>query len=237
MARLPIPAGPDGLTPEWLTAALRESDTLRRGRVAEAEWEQVGESYGFTGLVARVHLVYDGARGERPRSLIAKLPMADTAKASGYRAVQERDWERRQRYYERAAREVRFYRQVGAAMAPTMYYADADDATRRVILLLEDVSEGKQGDVLLGCSVAEAGHVIDELSVFHAHWWEERASRCDFPRSPFHPRDRQERYAQRVEPFLARFGNDLPADLVPIISELRFRLAAVAGALYEAPRP
>jgi Ser/Thr protein kinase RdoA (MazF antagonist) len=46
---------------------------------------------------------------------------------------------------------------------------------------------------------------------------------------------RQELYAQRVEPFLARFGDALPPDLIPIISELRFRLAAVAEALYDGP--
>jgi Ser/Thr protein kinase RdoA (MazF antagonist) len=161
--------------------------------------------------------------------------MARTVEVSGYRAVQERDPVRMSRYYERAAREVRFYSQVGAAFAPKMYYVDSDDATRRVVLLFEDVSGGRQGDVLLGCSVADAAHVVDVLAPFHARWWEERAARRDFARSPLDLRGRQERYAQRVEPFLARFGDALPANVIPIINGLRNRLAAVAKALYDGP--
>ena len=236
MARLPIPSSPDGLTPEWLTAALRESDILRSGRVVEAAWERVGASYGFTGVVARIHLGYDGARGEHPRSLVVKLPMAGTAQISGYRAVQERDPARMERYYERAAREVRFYRQVGAAFAPTMYYADADDAGRRVVLLLEDVSDGRQGDVLLGCSIDDAANVIRELAPFHARWWGGRAPRSDFPGSAGEVGARQERYAQQVEPFLARYGDRLPAAATEVISDLRFRLASLAEALSRGPK-
>lgn len=235
MARLPIPAGPEDLTPEWLSAALSETDVLQSGRVAEVEWERVGAEYGFTGLVGRAHLRYEDGSGNSPRSLIAKLPMAETAEMSGYRAVQERDPARMKRYYERAAREVRFYRQLGAPFAPAMYYADSDDATRRVVLLLEDVGAGRQGDVLRGCSVADAADVIDALAPFHARWWDKRAPRHDFPRSHLDLRGRQERYAQQVEPFLARFGDALPAAVVATVSGLRTRLAPVAEAFYDTP--
>lgn len=234
-ARLPIPAGPEDLTPEWVTAALREADVLRDGNVAAVEWERVGAEYGFTGLVGRAHLRYADDSSEGPRSLIAKLPMAGSVEVSGYRAVQERDPVRMDRYYERATREVGFYREVGAAFAPTMYYAASDDAARRVVLLLEDVKGGRQGDVLLGCSAAEAAEVVEVLAPFHARWWEERAPRRSFPRSHLDLPGRQERYALRVEPFLDRFGDALPADVIPIIRDLRLQLAAVAGALYEGP--
>jgi len=196
----------------------------------------VGVEYGFTGVVVRVLPRYENVVGDGPGSLIAKLPMAETTNASGFRAVQERDAERMQRYYERAAREVRFYRQIGAAFAPRMYYADSDDANRRVVLLLEDVSSGRQGDVLRGCSINDAAHVVEVLAPFHARWWGASAPRRNFPRSHFDFHGRQERYAQRVEPFLARFGDALPADMIPVISELRFRLAAVAEALYDGPK-
>jgi streptomycin 6-kinase len=233
LARLPIPASPDDLTPEWVTEALRETDVLRGGHVAEVEWERVGAEYGFTGLVGRAHLRYENASSESPRSLIAKLPMAETAEISGYRAVQERDSARMARYYERAAREVRFYRKAGAGFAPRMYYADSDDASRRVVLLLEDVSGGRQGDVLLGCSIDDAATVIQELAPFHARWWGDRAPRSDFPRSGGDPRARQEVYGQQVEPFLARYGDGLPSAMVAVISGLRSRLASVAEALYD----
>jgi hypothetical protein len=235
LACLPIPADPQGLTAEWLTAALRETGVLRSGYVAEVEWERVGAEYGFTGLVGRTTLRYKDAAIESPRSLIAKLPMAETAEVSGYRAVQGRDPARMDRYYERAAREVRFYREVGAAFAPTMYYADSDDATRRVILLLEDVSGGRQGDVLLGCSIGDAANVIQELARFHAQWWGDRAPRSDFPRSGGDLRAREEVYGRQIEPFLARYGDDLPDAMVAVINGLRSRLAAVVEPLYEGP--
>jgi Phosphotransferase enzyme family len=235
LARLPIPAGPEDLTPEWLTAALREADLLGSGHVAEVEWQRIGAEYGFTGLVGRADLRYKNASSESPRSLIAKLPMAETAEISGYRTVQERDPARMDRYYERAAREVRFYRQVGAAFAPTMYYADSDDANRRVVLLLEDVSGGRQGDVLVGCSIDDAANVIQGLAPFHAGWWGDRAPRNDFPRSGGDLRARQELYGQQVEPFLGRYGDRLPTPAIAVVSGLRSRLASVAEALYDGP--
>jgi hypothetical protein len=66
VGRLPVPETPDDLTPAWLTAALAEAGILRRSAVAAAEWERVGEEYGFTGLVARVHLRYEGADADVP---------------------------------------------------------------------------------------------------------------------------------------------------------------------------
>jgi len=155
---------------------------------------------------------------------------------SGYRAVQERDPERVQRYYERAAREVRFYRDVGAAFAPRMYYADSDDANRRVVLLLEDVSGGRQGDVLSGCSVNDAAHLIEELAPFHARWWGDAAPSRAFPSLRQPPRARQEHYDRQVERFLAQYGAGLPAAVRQIIGGLRSRLATVAEALYGGPQ-
>jgi len=168
--------------------------------------------------------------------MVAKLPMAETAQMSGYRAVQERDPERVQRYYERAAREVRFYRDVGAAFAPRMYYADSDDANRRVVLLLEDVSGGRQGDVLSGCSVNDAAHLIEELAPFHARWWGDAAPSRAFPSLRQPPRARQEHYDRQVERFLAQYGAGLPAAVRQIIGGLRSRLATVAEALYGGPQ-
>jgi hypothetical protein len=236
LARLPIPAGPDDVTPEWLTVALNATGVLRSGRVTELESERVGMEYGFTGVVVRLLLRYDRATREAPKSLIVKLPMGETAQMSGYRAVQERDPKRMQRYYERAVREVRFYRDIGAAFAPKMYYADSDEANRRVVLLLEDVSGGRQGDALRGCSVNDAAHVIEELAPFHARCWGDLAATREFWRSGDDPGARQERYDQQIEPFLAQYGPSLPAAVHPIIRGLRSRLATVAEALYSGPQ-
>src|SRR5918994_2393685 len=51
--RVPIPEGPEALTPAWFTAALTEAGVLLSGAVTHAEWERVGAEFGFTGLVGR----------------------------------------------------------------------------------------------------------------------------------------------------------------------------------------
>jgi hypothetical protein len=236
VSRLPIPETPDGLTPEWLTAALTESGALTGEQVIAARWERVGEEYGFTGVVVRVELRYDRERGDLPASLIAKLPMAQGDTVSGYRALQERDPALMRRYYERCAREERFYREVGARCAPELFYSAADDAQTRVVLLLQDLSGGRQGDVLQGCSIDEAALVIDELAPFHARWWGERAPTSGFASLWRHPGEWQERYERQVEVFLERFGDRAPPALCAVASLLRSRLADVAEALFGRPR-
>ncbi len=229
VAQLPIPESPDGLTPEWLSAALKE-------RVTAARWERVGEEFGFTGVVVRVELDYDRERGDLPKSLIAKLPMAKDDAVSGYRALQERDPALMRRYYERCAREERFYREIGALCAPRLYHSAADESEARVVLLLEDASGGRQGDVLQGCSIDEAALVVDELAGFHARWWGERAPASGFARVWRDPREWQERYARQAELFLERFGDRAPPALCGVASRLRSKLAVVVDALYGRPR-
>jgi hypothetical protein len=66
------------LTPTWLTAALAETRVVCDAAVSSAEWERVGQGYGFTVLVDRLRLHYDRAAGVAPASIIAKLPMAES---------------------------------------------------------------------------------------------------------------------------------------------------------------
>lgn len=235
-SRLPVPDTPDDLTPAWLTVALAETGVLRRGAVAAAEWERVGGEYGFTGLIARVRLRYEGADGDAPRSLIAKLPMAQGNVVSGYRACQERDPALARRYYERCTREERFYREVGATFGPALYYSAVDNVRLRVVLLLEDLTAGRQGDVLHGCSIEDAALVIEEIAPFHARWWGERAPVRGFPRAGGDPDARQERYGRQVDVFLERYGDALPAAARSVIDRLRSRLAGVLAALAAGPQ-
>ena len=121
-----------------------------------ADWERVGEEFGFTGLVGRVRLRFEGADGNPPASVVVKLPSA-----------------RDDVSFERHVRELRFYRELDVPFAPRLYYGAADDEQRRSILLLEDLSAGRQGDVLQGCSVDDAARVLAAVAPFHARWWAE----------------------------------------------------------------
>jgi Phosphotransferase enzyme family len=233
---LAVPETVDDLTPAWLTAALAKPGVLRRGAVAAVESERVGQEYGFTGIVARVRLEYVGADGDEPRSLIAKLPMARGDVVSGYRARHERDPALARRYYQRCVREVRFYREVGASFAPTLYYSAVDDVRRRVVLLLEDLSTGRQGDVLHGCSIEDAALVIEEIAPFHARWWGERAPVWALPSGGGDYEARQERYNRQAAVFLERHGDAIPAAARSVIERLRSRLAYVLATLAAGPR-
>jgi hypothetical protein len=232
---LAVPETADDLTPAWLTAALSEAGVLRHGAATAAEWERVGQEHGFTGLVARVRPRYEGADGDEPRSLIAKLPMAEGDVVSGYRARQERDPALARRHYERCVREERFYREIGASFAPALYYSAVDDVRRRVVLLLEDLTAGRQGDVLRGCSVEDAALVIEAIAPFHARWWGERAPGRAFPRRGADHEARQERYDRQADLFLERYRHALPGAARSIVDALRSGLASVLDALSERP--
>jgi hypothetical protein len=236
VSRLSIPEAPDGLTAEWLTAALTASGVLTSERVLDARCERVGAEYGFTGVVVRIELDYERRCAGPPRSLVAKLPMATDEAVSGYRALQERDPALMRRYYERCAREERFYREIGADCAPRLYYSATDNAQARVVLLLEDVGAGRQGDVLAGCSIDEAALVVEELGVFHSRWWGDRAPASGFASFWRDPVEWQERYERRVDVFLERFADRAPPALCTAASLLRSRLADVARALHERTR-
>jgi hypothetical protein len=234
VASLTIPEGPAELTPEWLTAAL--SHGRPAARVTEARWERVGQDYGFTGLIGRVHLRYERDGHGRPASCIAKLPLAQDDNASAYRKRQERDPLLADRYYDRCRREARFYREIPVPCAPELYYEATDDANRRVILLLEDVTGGRQGDVLHGCSVDDATAVFDELAPLHAAWWGRKDLGRRFPPAVTDdPQTRQERYARLLPDFFSKYDQKLPRDVMSMVDRLGSGLASVAAALDARP--
>jgi aminoglycoside phosphotransferase (APT) family kinase protein len=165
--------------------------------------------------------------------------MAEGDRLSGHRAVQQRDPVLAGRYYERCAREVRFYREVGRAgraPVPHLFHAAEDGTTRRVVLVLEDLSAGRPGDVLQGCSVDEAAAVVDVLAPFHARWWGERAPADAFPRWGTDADERQERYEERAGVFLERYAETLSPDVRSIVERLRSRLGSLVAALANRPQ-
>ena len=77
MSTLPIPATMDEVTPEWLTAALRQGGCLGQAAVIAAPRVQIGQGVGILGELARITLQYDRSEPGAPRTLIAKIPTAD----------------------------------------------------------------------------------------------------------------------------------------------------------------
>jgi aminoglycoside phosphotransferase (APT) family kinase protein len=219
-----LPAAPADLTPTWLTATLRCSGALGRASVVAVDPEPIAAGQGFVGQVLRLRLGYDAAEAGAPATLIAKLPAADPGVRAAVAALG---------LY---AREAGFYAVVAAANLPVprAYYAAADPATGAGVVLLEDLTDGRVGDNLGGCSDAQADLAVAELARLHARWW-------DHPRLAELPwtfdADAYQRvYEQQWGPFLAKFGDAVPPRLRELGPRAIDRAAAYRRWLAGGPR-
>lgn len=212
-----IPTGPAELTPQWLTATLRESRALRTASVTRVQSEALGEGRGFTGRVVRLRLDYDTPEDGAPRSLIVKLPAADPTIRTQLMEFG---------LYER---EIRFYAEIAASgglPVPRMYGGHVDVDAGTSILLLEDLEQARLGDNVGGCSDEDAYLTVARLARFHAAWWEHpRLMQLEWL-APGDPDASQEACQSQLAPFLEKFG-DL---LTPRLHTLAPRLAATVAA-------
>ena len=163
MSGLNVPRDLSEITPLWLTQALsfvRERPGLSvTGYSAEA----IVEGKGFMNRLFRLDLQYDSESTDLPRSVVAKLPSADPM----LRTLFDRMRQNR--------REVMFYLDMadGAALGtPLSYHCGMDPDSEDTVLLLEDLGNGRQGNSVTGCSMAEARTCIGQLARFQAAWWE-----------------------------------------------------------------
>jgi hypothetical protein len=206
MSAAAFPIHPEEITTEWLTEALREEGALREGVVARCAPEPLGGGQGLLSQMARVQVEYDGAAEGAPATLIAKFPSAHAG---------NRDYAARLGLY---LGEVRFYQEMAPRVAlrtPRCYHADYEEETGDFILLLEDLSPGRCGDQVVGCSPAEAETAVRAIAGFHATWWE-RPELAAFDWMP--ALDRlvdvyHQRYRQAWPRFLEREGDRLPREV------------------------
>jgi hypothetical protein len=162
MTRQAVPGG-DGLTPEFLTAAL--ADRLGGACVTSAAVAKVG-----TGQVSdsfRVRLTYDRPPDpdERPETIVAKVPAADPASRNAARTF---------RTYEL---EASFYSELAAGLPvslATCYFAAYDPEPDEYVVLLEDLAPARPGDQLAGITPDQAAAAVDELAALHAAGWDSK---------------------------------------------------------------
>ncbi len=205
-----IPADIGELTPEWVTAALRQAGHVRAASVTHVDCEAIGEGRGFTGSVVRLRLEYDIPEDGAPKSLVAKLPSPDAAIRAQLSSLG---------VYER---ELGFYTDIAGpgVPVPRSFYAHMDREDGMSILLLEDLDFVRPGDNVAGCSNEDAFLAVSRLARFHAAWWE-------------HPRldelhwlvpvdaDRFQALLQAVAPtFLERSGVFMPDRLRVLVQRL-----------------
>lgn len=230
MAKLKIPEGPEALTPEWLTQALRQTGTISSVAVKGFDAEMIGEGVGLMGQLARLKLHYEGSEPGAPRSLIAKFPAA---------IEENREVGNELRFYER---EARFYEEIADEVelrTPRCYYGAMDIETDEYVLLLEDLAPARVADQLTGCSGQEAELAILELAKFHATWWESpRLAEIDWMPYTSDPvnKSAEESYQRSWGPFLERFGDKLPKPVLETAEGLGSNVGNLLDQLAEPPR-
>ncbi|MBW3539335.1 MAG: ecdysteroid 22-kinase family protein [Planctomycetes bacterium] len=194
-----IPQTTTEITPEWLTAALRKGGVLRDGGVAACRVTPIGQESGFASRLARVEIDYDRPQSKVPAALVVKL------------GTSSRDELRSATLREKNIREARFYQQVAphaGIRVPRCYYSACEADGTGFVLLLEDLSHGRFGDVAAGWRVADAERAIDRLADLHAAWWESpRLARYEWlPTYATNSAEQLGRLVERRKEFLRRYG-------------------------------
>lgn len=223
-ATLTIPDGPEAITPAWLTQSLRAGGDGAGCDVASLQIERVG--HGMAGRIARVRASYAGGSG--PATLIAKFPAPDGPTRRLANTL--RLYDREHGFYVDLARRV--------PVAVPHPYVAASEAPR-FVLLLEDVTGAREGDLLRGCTLDEASVLVEELARLHAAFWDAP----DLDALDWLPRPDDDTVTSLAETcgayawhrFYAKFGAHMP----PAISRLGAWLArdgSVLDRLSAAPR-
>lgn len=203
MTSLSIPSTMDEVTPEWLTAVLRERGHLQEARVVAAPRERIGAGVGILGELARITLEYDQPELGAPRSLIAKIPTADP----GGRGVAHMlgFYEKERRIYDELIDRI-------GVRSARAYYTAGDPESVTYIILMEDLGGLRLGDQVAGASAEECYTLVREVARLHARWWNapELAALDWIPRGndPVNLMAAVA-FAQAVEPFLQNFGGEL----------------------------
>lgn len=161
MTTHPLPPMPQGITPDWLTGALREQGVLAADvAITDLQLGQVGEGVGMMSELSRVTPTYGGSAGDAPRSFIAKYPSQNPTNRQVAMS------------YNLYEREVRYFAELDAlttATCPATYLTELDGDN--FIILMEDMADYRVGDQIAGATLEDTETAIDELAKLHAAFW------------------------------------------------------------------
>ena len=153
---------PAGLSPAWLTEALRQAGVLAEDVAIEAlEVRQVGEGVGMMSELSRLVPTYVGPAEDAPASFIAKYPSQNPTNRQI--AMSFNLYEREVRYFAELDR-------LTTAVCPATYLTELDGDN--FIILMEDLADYRVGDQIVGATLEETEIAVDELAKLHAAFWE-----------------------------------------------------------------
>ena len=149
---------PEGITPRWMTEALRSRGV--DATVSDLTMESVGT--GQLSEARRFHLEYRGTPpADAPQSVVGKFPSTDAVAVATGKDMKL--------YWA----EVKFYRELAARArirTPLAYVAEISES-HDFVLMFEDLAPAVVGDQMRGCTVDEARRALSEASKLHSSFW------------------------------------------------------------------
>lgn len=192
-----------------MTAVLDAAGVAQGARVTELELQSfIGT--GQTGRNARFGLTWDQPDG-RPTSVVGKFPSGDVnARTNAF-------------VNGTYLTEVSFYRELAPSLSiriPECHLAAYDHDAPDFVMIMEDLSNSRQGDQMAGLTVEEAALAVEQAVGLHAPRWGD-PTLADF--AGHRPKGDEAAmalgmvYGMMVEPFLDRLGPGLDADIIELV--------------------
>ena len=128
------------------------------GAVTASQPKRIGE--GQVGMNLRYALSSDDV--EVPVSVVVKMASPDeTSRATG---IALRNYEREVKFYSEMVRTI-------DVRSPHCYFADWNEETGSIAIVLEDMAPAEQGDQIRGCGFDEAALAVDQLVRMQGPRW------------------------------------------------------------------
>jgi hypothetical protein len=158
MSKIKIPKSPDQITKNWLNETLRESGLIKDTKIVNHSIKSLEIGIGSANIV-RISVEYDPPVEGAPLSMIAKF-------------VSVKKIPHAEMLMDFADTEANFYKHLGlnsGISIPQCFYADIDMQTGDYLLLMEDMSKCRVGD--LSGNLEDVETAIEHIARFHAKWW------------------------------------------------------------------
>jgi len=158
----PLPKTPKEITTNWLTSVLQGKGTITNSNeVTGIVRNPIGEGVGMLSGLEILELTYSDSARKAPTSLVVKFPTDNEAN----RAIAKE--------FNVYMREVRSYQEIvpqNPAASPEVYLADIE-GDFNFIILLEDLSDYRLGDQVIGATLEESQLALEEVAKQHAAFW------------------------------------------------------------------
>lgn len=158
MPKIKIPKNPEQITKNWLNEALRESGRIKDTKIVSHSIKSLEIGIGSANIV-RIIVKYDPPVEGAPSSMIVKF-------------VSVKKIPHAEMLMDFSDTEANFYKHLGSnsgISVPQCFYAGIDVLSGDYLLLMEDMSRCRVGD--LSGNLEDVETAIRHIARFHAKWW------------------------------------------------------------------